>query len=139
MSVYDLRTVSTAKALPPKPVAKIKVPLSEAYLAELMAKEAKAVRARMSRAYGAFNSQAGGEEANLRRQQQAVAEREDLAMRALALITSRPRSSAELREHFRVTENKMRASLGLLKHRGLVESKRQGCWTVWQRKVEAAE
>ena len=129
---YAIRTVCIRSVMPPKPEPKV-LPVPKLS----MEADAKQVRRRFSAKYGAFNSQAGGEEANLRRQQQAVAEREDLAMRALNLITSRPRSSAELREHFRVTENKMRASLGLLKHRGLVEPKRQGCWTVWERKESA--
>lgn len=127
------RTVCSRPVMPPKQEAKIKVPLSEAYLAELMARDAKGIRARFSRAHGAFTSYAGGEDANQARREQALAEREALAARALDLITARPRTSAELREAFGMTENRMRHAMGMLRHQGLVQSKRQGPATVWER------
>lgn len=130
---HNAYTVRINPVMPPKAEAKIKVPLSEAYLAVLMAEDARAVRARFSRANGSFTSQAGGEEANRARQVQAIANREALAARALDLITARPRTSAELRETFGMTENRMRAAMGMLRHNGLVQSKRQGPGTVWER------
>ena len=67
-------TVRTARVMPPKPEAKIRVPLSEAYLAALMAGESRQVRARYTRAFGVSQQRQVGNDAN--RQRKADADRE---------------------------------------------------------------
>jgi len=97
-----------------------------------MAQEAKLVRARFNAKWGRYTgSPDNGGDPNESRHRQSIAEREALAAKALALITARPRSSAEMREHFGMSENKMRAALGMLRSQGKVIVGRQGGGAIW--------
>ena len=138
MSFYDLRTVSLPHALPPKPVAKIKVPLSEAYLAELMAKEAVAVRNRFKSKWGNLSAQASGHDANFTRTQESEARRDALAEKVLDRLSMANSSASDLRAFFKASEHQMKMALRHLKRTGRVENLRSGGEYLW-RKMEAAE
>ena len=118
-------TVHIRPVMPPKPATVIPQPRLS------MAEEAKQVRARFRNAWGTFSAKGGGDEANIRRQQQALAEREDLAARALAMITERRRMKAEMLEALDTTENRLRQALQLLRDAGKVAVKREGAAAWW--------
>lgn len=128
---HNVRTVCIRPVLPPKPEAKTRVPISEAYYAALMAEDAKRVRARQLSRWGNQMSRAGVEH-NERTQQEAVAARIALAAEVLEFLKAGPCSSAGLREHFRKSDNQMRAATGMLSHEGKIESVRRGSWAVWR-------
>ena len=97
-----------------------------------MAQEAKLVRARFNAKWGRYTGSPDiGGCPNESRHRVSIAEREALAAKALALITTHPRSSAEMREHFGMSENKMGAALGMLRSQGKVFTKRLGGGTMW--------
>jgi len=49
----------------------------------------------------------------------------------VALATAAPPCSAEMREHFAISENKRRAALGMLRSQGKVVVGRQGGGAIW--------
>jgi hypothetical protein len=126
LDIPTLRTVCIRPVMPPKPAAKVLSPKLSIFA------EAKQVRARFNAKWGRYTgSPDNGGDPNESRHRQSIAEREALAAKALALITARPRSSAEMREHFGMSENKMRAALGMLRSQGKVRVERRGGGTMW--------
>jgi predicted HTH transcriptional regulator len=136
---HNCRTVNIKAVMPPKPDKPKGTPIPEAMLAALMAKDAKAIRARAFKTYGAFTCRGSGEHYNDLRKAEADAARDDLAKRALALITETEMTSGQIREHFGVSENQMRNALGLLRSTGQANFSRKGRFTTWHRVQEAAE
>jgi DNA-binding transcriptional ArsR family regulator len=112
--------------MPPKPAPVIPQPKLS------MAEEAKQVRARFERTWGYCRTQATDGE-NLRRKQEADANRDALAAKALKLMARREVTSGEMREAFGVSENQMRNALGLLREQGLANFFRVGQRTVWRK------
>ncbi len=125
---HNCRTVSIRSVMPPKPEPKALSPKLS------MAEEAKLVRARGLRAFGSYTARGSSEEINAQRKAAADAARDDLAARALALITKAPRTSGEMRAHFNVSENQMRNALGLLRANGSADFDRSGSRVIWVRK-----
>jgi hypothetical protein len=128
----EARTVCIRPVMPPKREATIRVPLSEAYLAQLMAEDAKAVRARAARTWGNHTAIGGGAEANANRHQKALAERTALAAEVMEALTRKRLTSAELRAMFRKSDNQMRAATGMLSHEGKIEAVRTGRGSIWR-------
>lgn len=118
-------TVQTSRVMPPKPAPVIPQPKLS------MAEEAKQVRARFLSTWGPCRTSPSDDDVNALRQQQAIAEREELAQRVLAMLTDAPRTSADLREALDATENRLRAAIRILRDKGQVTKRREGKYSVW--------
>lgn len=132
-------TVCIRPVLPPKPQAKLRVPLSEAFYAKMMADDAVQVRARFRKANGTLTAQASGEDANARRKQVALARRDELMAKALELLSAGELTSGQLRDICHASENQMRNALGYMRAEGLADFKRVGGLVKWHRVQVAAE
>lgn len=129
---HNASTVSIRAVMPPKREAKIKVPLSEAYLAKLMAADAKHCRDRARKAWGVVNTQTSGEDANSRRKVEAEARRDELAARIMVLLSEGDWTSSEMRDRLMSTEHHMNNALGYLRQQGKADFHRSGHRTVWR-------
>ncbi len=136
---HNVRTVSIRSVMPPKADKPKGVPIPESLLASLMAKEARAVRARFIRKWGVNNTQPSGDDANGRRKAEADARRDELAEDVMVLLAKRPWTSRQMRDHLMVSENRIRNALGYLRETGRTDFARKGNVTVWERRMEAAE
>lgn len=68
---------------------------------------------------------------NISRHRQAVAEREDLAVKVLAIIAKRPVTTEDLRKLLHITNNRIRAVLGMLKTQDRVYFYRKNGFAYW--------
>ena len=134
---HNVRTVFIRAVMPPNPEAKLRVPPSEAYYAELLAQDAKKVRARHGDRLG-FTRDAATNAANDMARTEADAKREALAARIMAYL-DRPRRSVEIAEQMGGTFNATKRALQLLRSRSDVTVKREGSFRIWERRQEAAE
>lgn len=126
-------TVHTPRAIPPKPAP---VTLSPRIS---MAEDAKLIRQRTHRAWGFSTPTTASEDANAARNAIAVARREDVARKIMAILASGPASSPDLRDALGISQNLTRSALGLLRAKGLADFTRKGRGAVWHINTEGRQ
>ncbi len=125
-------TVSMPRILPPEPQAKIKVPMSEAFYAELLAKDARRCNKRLSRVLG-YNTQSAAVAMSEQSRREAEARRHDLARKALDLLRAEPMTTTQLLEALGVRKDAARAALRILRGEELVNcTKSRGNIIIWE-------
>lgn len=126
-------TVRTVRVMPPKPEAKIRVPLSEAYLAALMAGESRLVRARYSRAFGSSCPLQICNDANRQRKADADKARAEMAARITNLLAERavPLRSKEIQDAMGASQNHIRNVLNEMLAAGRVIKGRASGSSAW--------
>lgn len=117
-------TIGT-KTIPPKPAPRILSPKLS------MAEDARQCNARLRWEVGFYCPQASGQESNNASHAEAVARKEALAQRFLALLSQGPMPSSALEAATQTSENLTAGALRLLRKRGLVTFTRKTGPCLW--------
>jgi ABC-type branched-subunit amino acid transport system substrate-binding protein len=134
---HNAVTVQTSKPMPPAPQAKLRVPMSEAFYATLLAEDAKRIRKRHGDPQKESKPVAEGLTAKQARYRAIQAAKTQETRQTILDALARPSTAGDVATRIKRDEHMIRRQLVIMAGLGLVEGQRCKNVVVWHRKGEA--
>lgn len=129
---HNAITVRTARVMPPKPEAKIRVPVSEAFYAALLAGEAKKCNERYRQKWGQGNQGELQMIINERRKDEAAKLRKKRGEEIMLMLAERPMRTVEVVEAMGIAESTVSDVIRDLRADNRIEAVRHGATSLWR-------